>query len=214
METRSSHVTTKTDRALEDRMLAVAGDAERVEVIARARTFKRSWIELAESLTAVFERGSWERWGFESFQAYCKTELCLTPSTATKLLGSFRFLRTDAPQVIRRAREEPSSPVPSLKAVDFVARASERGAAGDEAMREIRRAAFEEGTEAPALSRRFKSIAFPVSEEDREGRLRGQLSATARRLAQLIAEPDSPVPHEVAVAVEEAVGRLLESLDE
>ena len=52
-------VETKTDRVLEDRMLSFAGDEERVEALARARNFKRSWIELAETLARVHERNSW-----------------------------------------------------------------------------------------------------------------------------------------------------------
>lgn len=204
---------TKTDRAMEDRMLAVAGDEERVEVLARARAFKRSWIELAEALAAVYERGTWQRWGFASFDAYCKGELFLTPSTAGKLLGSYRFLRTAAPRVIERTDIEPSAPVPSLRAVDFVARATERGAANRETLSEIRRAAFEEGVDAPALARRFKKVAFPVSDAEQGERIKGQLTSCARRLAALVAEPDAPVPREVAAAVEEALGRLLEALD-
>ena len=66
---------TKTDRKLEDKMLAAAGDPERADVIGKARTFKRSWLELAEALTGVLERGSWEGWGYKSFDAYCKKEL-------------------------------------------------------------------------------------------------------------------------------------------
>ena len=38
-------------------------------------------------------------------------------------------------------------------------------------------------------------------------------NAMAKRLANLIAEPDAPVPHDVAVAVEESLGRLLDALD-
>jgi len=207
-------VETKTDRALEDRMLAFAGDGERVEVLARARAFKRSWIELAEALSHVVERGSWKRWGFESFEAYCKGELHVTPATAAKLLGSFRFLNTSAPRVIARAREEPAAPVPSLAAVDFVARATERGAADRGALSEIRRAAFDEGMDAPSLSRRFREVAFPVSEAESDERLRKQIAGCARRLAQLVAEAGAPVPRRVAAAVEEAVGQLLEVLED
>jgi hypothetical protein len=207
-------VETKTDRVLEDRMLAFAGDPERVDVLSRARTFKRSWIELAEALAGVYERSSWDRWGYPSFDAYCRNELALTPSTAAKLLGSFRFLRTSAPRVVERAVREPSAPVPSLRAVDFVARATERGAAPEEALHEIRRAAFEEGVDAPALRRRFKAVAFPVSEEQRDERVRAQLVSCARRLAQLVTEPSADVPKDAARAVEEAVGQLLEALDQ
>lgn len=211
---RASVVETKTDRALEDRMLAFAGDGERVDVLARARAFKRSWIELAEALARVHDRSSWQKWGFDSFEAYCKGELHLTPATAAKLLGSFRFLRASAPRVIARAAEEPAAPVPSLAAVDFVARATDRGAADKKVLGEIRRAAFDEGVEAPALSRRFREVAFPVSEEESGDRLRRQIAATARRLAQLVAEPGSPVPRRVAAAVEETIGQLLEALED
>lgn len=204
---------TKTDRQLEDKMLAFADDGERVEVLGKARAFKRSWIELAQALSAVVERGSWERWGYRSFDAYCKTELHVTPSTAAKLLGSFRFLESSAPRVIERAESEPAAPVPDLKVVDFVARAEERGAADEDTLAEIRRAAFEEGAQAPMLSRRFKSVAFPVSDREKSDRARQQLAAAARRLATLLADADGAVPHEVAAAVEESVGRLLETLE-
>ncbi|HUS63090.1 MAG TPA: hypothetical protein VMZ28_01060 [Kofleriaceae bacterium] len=206
--------TTKTDRTMEDRMHAVAGDEERVEVLARARTFKRSWIELAEALAGVYEKGSWQRWGFQDFDAYCKNELCLTPATAAKLLGSFRFLRAAAPRVIERVQHEPSAPVPSLRAVDFVARATERGAADTKSLGEIRRAAFDEGVDAPALARRFKTVAFPVSEGERDDRVRSQIAQAAKRLAQLLAEPGAKVPRKAAAAVEEAIGELLEALEE
>ncbi|HWM84567.1 MAG TPA: hypothetical protein VNO33_01990 [Kofleriaceae bacterium] len=209
-----SAVETKTDRALEDRMLAFAGDGERVEVLARARSFKRSWIELAEALAQVYERSSWQRWGFDGFESYCKNELHVTPATAAKLLGSFRFLRASAPRVITRAHEEPAAPVPSLAAVDFVARATDRGAADNKVLGEIRRAAFDEGVEAPALSRRFREVAFPIDEAEAGDRVRRQLTSCARRLAQLVAEPGAQLPRRVAVAVEEAVGQLLEALEE
>jgi hypothetical protein len=201
--------TTKTDRELEDRMLAVAGDSERVFVLGRARAFKRSWIELAEALSQVVERGSWERWGYSSFDTYCKKELHLSPSTSAKLLGSFRFLKTSAPKIIERTRDSESAPIPDLKAVEFVAKAEERGAADEGTMAEIRRAAFEEGAQAPLLSRRFKSVAFPVSDMERESKLLQQLSSTAKKLAALLADPDLPIDHDIAARVEGDIGELL-----
>lgn len=211
---------TKTDRAMEDAMLAAAGDSERVEVIAKARAFKRTWIELAEALTKVFDRESWKKWGYDNFETYCRKELHIKKGTVHKLLGSFRFLAARAPKVIERSRFEPANDaepatpmIPSLQAVDFVARAAERGAADGDTMREMERAVFEEGAEAPLLSRRFKEVAFPVDATEKREKLRGQLGNSARRLASLIAEPDAPVPHNVAIAVEEAIGQLLDALD-
>jgi len=208
-----ARVKTKTDRVMEDAMLAAAGDDERVHVLSTCRTFKRSWIELAEALTKVFERDSWERWGFDTFDSYCSKELHIKKNTVAKLLGSFRFLNATAPKVIERSRHEPSAPIPSMKAVDFVIKAAEKGAADKSTMREITRAAFEEGVDAPKLQRRFKEVAFPVSDAEKNDRLRQQLVNGARRLANLIAEPEAPVPRDIAIAVEEALGQLLESLD-
>ncbi len=204
---------TKTDKKLEDKMLAAAGDPERAEVIAKARIFKRSWLELAEALTGVLEGGSWEKWGYSSFDGYCKKELQITPSTAAKLTGSFRFLKVNAPKIIERSHDS-NAPIPDVKAVDFVQRAEERGAADKETMAEIRRVAFDEGARAPMLARRFKSVAFPVSDVDAESKLLGQLASTSRKLATLIAEPNLPVPHAVAAAVEEALGKLLDSIED
>jgi hypothetical protein len=205
---------TKVDRALEDRMLAAAGDPQRVAVLERARAFKRTWIELAEALAGVVERGSWRRWGYDSFDAYARHELALSPSTAAKLLGSFRFLASSAPKVIERVRHEPSAPVPSLKAVDFVARATERGAADKGTLSEIRRAAFEEGIEAPMLTKRFKAVAFPVDHDGNAERLKAQITSAAKRLAALLAEADAPVPRGLAVRIEEALGELLATVDD
>ena len=211
--TASGVAPTKTDREMEDRMLAVANDPERVDVLDKARRFKRTWLELAEALTGIHERESWVRWGYDSFDDYCRRELHIKKGTVAKLLGSFRFLQSDAPAVLERSLREPGAPVPSLQAIDFMARAAERGAADKDTMAEMKRAVFDDGAEVPVLSRRFKEVAFPVDEGERREKLRGQLVTSARRLATLIAEPDAPIPHDIAVAVEETLGQLLDALD-
>lgn len=207
-----SKIITKTDRAMEDRMLAVADDPERADTLAKARAFKRTWLELAEALTRVQSQQAWQRWGFTDFEAYCRKELHLRASTVAKLLGSYRFLETSAPRVIERSRKGELSPVPSLAAVEFVAKATERGAADPDTMETIQRVAFDEGVDAPLLSRRFKEVAFPETDDDRAGRARQQIVATARRLAALIADESVPVPRPLAVRVEETLGDLLEAL--
>ncbi|MCB9564994.1 MAG: hypothetical protein H6708_31810 [Kofleriaceae bacterium] len=206
-------IITKTDRAMEDRMHAVADDPERADTLAKARAFKRTWLELAEALTRTQSQRSWERWGFTDFDAYCRKELHLRSSTVAKLLGSYRFLETSAPRVLDRARHrDQTAPVPSLGAVEFVARATERGAADDETLESIQRVAFDEGAEPSLLHRRFGEVAFPQTDEDRAGKLRAQIVATARRLSSLIAEEGAPVPRKLAISVEETMGELLEAL--
>jgi len=207
-----SKIITKTDRAMEDRMLAVADDPERADTLAKARAFKRTWLELAEALTRAQSRSLWQTWGFDDFESYCRKELHLRASTVAKLLGSYRFLESSAPRVIERSRKGELSTVPSLGAVEFVAKATERGAADPETLETIQRVAFDEGADAPLLSRRFKEVAFPQTDDDKAGRARSQIVQTARRLAALIAEDGSPVPRKIAVKLEETIGELLEAL--
>jgi len=207
-------IITKTDRQMEDRMLAVAGDPERADTLQKARAFKRTWLELAEALARVNEKRQWEKWGFSDFDAYCRKELHLRSSTVAKLLGSYRFLETSAPRVLERARDDHyESPIPSLPAVEFVQRATEKGAADEETLRSIHRVAFEEGAEAPVLARKFGEVAFPQSDRERRDKLRAQIAAAARRLSALIAEDGAPVPRQLAIRVEETVGELLEAIE-
>lgn len=208
-------IITKTDRQMEDRMLAVADDPVRADTLAKARAFKRTWLELAEALSRCHDKRLWEKWGFTDFDAYCRKELHLRGSTVAKLLGSYRFLETSAPKVIERARhsEDLSSPIPSLATVDFVQRAIEHGAADAETIQSIQRVAFEEGAEAPVLKSKFGELAFPITERERREKLRASIAGAARRLSSLIAESGAPVPKQLAVRVEETIGELLEAIE-
>ena len=209
-------ILTKTDRQMEDRMLAVADDPMRADTLQKARAFKRTWLELAEALTRVQSLKSFEGWGYTDFDAYCRKELHLRGSTVAKLLGSYRFLETSAPRVIERARnsiDNFESPIPSLPAVEFVQKATERAAADPETLETIQRVAFDEGLDAPVLARRFKDVAFPQTERDQREKSRAAIAATARRLSTLLAETASPVPKKLAIRVEELVGELLEAIE-
>lgn len=207
-------ILTKTDRQMEDRMIAVSGDPLRSDTLQKARAFKRTWLELAEALTKVQGNRSWEPWGYTDFDAYCRKELHLRGSTVAKLLGSYRFLETSAPRVIERARGDHfESPIPSMPAVEFVQKATERGSADAETLETIQKFAFDEGVDAPMLARKFKDVAFPETDREKREKLRAAIAAAARRLSSLIAESDSPVPKKLAIRVEEMVGELLEAIE-
>lgn len=208
-----SKIITKTDRQMEDRLLAVSGDAERADTLAKARAFKRTWLELADALARVQKHESWRRWGFTDFDAYCKKELHLRSSTVAKLLGSYRFLESSAPTVLERARQLPEEPIPSIATVEFVQKATERGAADEATLADMRRFAFEEGAEAPMLAKKFKEVAFPEDDAEKKERVRAQLVGAARRLVALLGEDGLPVPKAMAKRTEDAVNELLGALE-
>ena len=208
-------ILTKTDRKMEDTLLAVADDPVRADTLQKARSFKRTWLELAEALTRVSEKRLWQGWGYPDFDAYCRKELHLRGSTVAKLLGSYRFLETSAPRVIERAREVESldAPIPSIPVVEFVKRATEEGNADEETLRTIHRVAFDEGAEAPALKKSFGDIVFPQSAREKKDKMRAAIAAAARRLSALVAENGAPLPRELAIRVEETIGELLEAIE-
>ncbi len=207
-------IITKTDRMMEDRMLAVANDPERADTLAKARAFKRTWLELAQALARCSDKRLWEKWGFSDFDAYCRKELHLRNSTVAKLLGSYRFLESSAPRVIERAHKDNyESPIPSLATVEFVQKATDHGSADEETLQTIHRVAFEEGAEAPVLKSKFGELVFPQTDRERRDKIRAQIAGAARRLSALIAEESSPVPKKLAIKVEETIGELLEAIE-
>ncbi len=210
----TSKILTKTDRAMEDQMLAVSSDPVRADTLQKARAFKRTWLELAEVLNRANDKKLWEQWGFSDFDAYCRKELHLRGSTVQKLLGSYRFLETSAPRVIERARNDHfEAPIPSIQTVEFVEKATREGHADEETLATIRRGAFEEGLEKTVLAKKFGDLVFPVSASDRKEKQRAQIAAAARRLSSLVAEDGAPVPKALAIRIEEVVGELLEKIE-
>jgi hypothetical protein len=189
-----------------------ADDPERAEMIARARRFKASWFELAESLTQLRRDEAWRRWGFADFESYCKKELHLKPDTVDKLTGSFAFLRARAPEVLRRDGRE--APLPTYQAVDFLRRVEEESDAPPDTIREIRRKVLDEGTELPKLSRVYRQVVFPVDEDDARGKKRAQLRQSVDKIVELLAlaREEGWVPATLCAEIEEPLQRLQSAL--
>ncbi len=142
---------TNVDRALAALEEQHADDPERVELLRRTRRFKSSWLQLGEALSEVKKGKTWERWGYETFEAYAKAELKLRMDTVEKLTGSFLFLHKSAPEVLRRDPLE--NHLPSYQAIDFLRRAEERNEQDKnvsiETMDEVRHKILDEGVRWP-----------------------------------------------------------------
>ena len=201
---------TKTDAALAEAERAHTDDPERAEVLARARRFKASWIELAESLSSVKRSGHWKNWGYDSFEAYAKGELRIRQETADKLTGSYSFLKRRAPSVLERDALEER--IPSYQAVDFLRRAEASEGAPKGAVEEIRRRVLEDAAPVASIARAYGDVVFPIDGEQRKARDALGLKNVARRLRDLLGETHA-VPRKLASEVDGALGRLLEALE-
>ena len=108
--------------------------SERHKILSAARRFKASWVELGEQLTQTREQGSYKKWGYTTFEAYCRRELHIRQDTANKLTRSFSFLRDHQPAVLEK-RE--GAAMPGLDVVDLLSRAQNQSAMSQESMGNI-----------------------------------------------------------------------------
>lgn len=206
---------TNVDRALAALEEQHADDPERVELLRRTRRFKSSWLQLGEALAEVKRGKTWERWGYETFEAYAKAELKLRMDTVEKLTGSYMFLHKRAPEVLRRDPLE--SHLPSYQAIDFLRRAEERNeeekTVSDETMVEVRAKILDEGVPMATVARLYKDSLFPVSPADKKTKDKKELKSVASKLKELLAETNA-VPRRLASTVGSAIDELLSELAE
>jgi hypothetical protein len=206
---------TNVDRALAALEEKHADDPERALLLRRTRRFKASWLELAEALAEARKSGSWERWGYDSFDTYTKSELKLRPDTVEKLTGSYLFLHKRAPEVLKR--DPLDAPLPSYQAIDFLRRAEERAAEDDtvpdETIDDIRKKILDDAVPVATVARLYKDTLFPVPEEEKKGKDRHAVKSAAQKLRDLLGETNA-VPKKVASDVSEALDRLLDELGE
>jgi len=210
---------TNVDRALEALEEQHADDPERVEVLRRTRRFKSSWLQLGEALAEVKRGNTWQRWGYESMEAYAKAELKMRMDTVEKLTGSYMFLHKSAPEVLRR--DPCATHLPSYQAIDFLRRAEERNeqsvreggdhTVSEETMGEVRKKVLDEGVPMATVARLYKDSLFPVSDADKKTRDKKELKAAATKLRELLAETHA-VPRRLASTVGDAIDELLTEL--
>lgn len=181
---------TKVDLALAALEERHADDPERVELLRRTRRFKASWLELAQALADVRKGGTWERWGYDSFEAYTRGELKLRQETVDKLTGSFTFLHKRAPEILQR--DPLDTPLPSYQAIDFLRRAEEKAEQDDtvseETMVDLRKKVLEDGAPIATVSRLYKDTLFPVSATEKRDKDHQGLKSSAKKLKDLLAE--------------------------
>jgi hypothetical protein len=208
------------------------GDPKRIEAVRRAQNFRRSWLDLAEILIEVRSRNLFEKWGYADLYAYAEDELTLKRATVDKLTVSYNTLERHAPQVLER--DGVATKIPSYDALDYYQRTVgelERDEVSDEAAneaprrgkipqlpdpelrREFEEAVFNEGQPVSELRRRFDPHFFPKPKGAEELDRLKKASATARKLAELIAEIEG-LPEAMIRKLEGELGKLRSALDE
>lgn len=170
-------------------------ESDRYQVLATAKRFKSSWVELGEKLLRVSREGLFRQWGYDSFEEYCSREVRIKKPTAEKLTLAYRYMEKDEPELISRRTE--LKPPPDFRSVDLLRRAREEEDFNDEEYAELRRAVVEEERSHPTVLKRFKEVSAARSDEpiDPKIPLKAALAAARRLDSALHALPQPPEQH-------------------
>ncbi|HBQ14325.1 MAG TPA: hypothetical protein DEF51_25395 [Myxococcales bacterium] len=176
--------------------MAGGDEAYRMKVVSVARVFKRSWVDMAESLVEVRKRRLFERWGYETLHGFALEELNIKRSTVEKLTGSYAALETHVPHVLQW--DGVAQQVPDMEAVDYFAKAVDPRPKreGEDAppppepdvVAELKQAIFEDQVSTPSLRRRFNPVLNPKDEGQQRIDLLNRVRANSRRLEALVSE--------------------------
>ena len=188
---------TKGEMAIERIMGELDPQSERYRVLATARQFKSSWVELGEKLLEVQQKGLFRHWGYDSFEDYCAREVRIKQPTAQKLTLAYRFLEKEEPELLARRTE--LKPLPDYRSVDLLRQAREELDLPAEDYAGLRRAVVEEERSHPTVQKRFRQAAGTPEAADPALTLRHALAAAGRLQAAL--QPLPALPAEFIDAV-------------
>ena len=179
----------------------------RQTVLMAAKRFKSSWVEFGKLLTRVRHEGSFQEWGYDSFEAYCFAELRIKKATADKLTRSYSFLDKHEPKAM--AQTDVAESAPPWEVVQVLADAEERGQLSSQEYKSIRDSIW--NNEKPVSELRRELVEqFPAPEAPRNDRADlKRLTSAARKLAEELHQARK-VPKSVA----ERADALADDLDE
>ena len=197
---------TKGSQHIEQLMQQLSPESERYQVLATAKQFKSSWVELGEWLARISSNKRFSEWGFASFEDYCTREVRIRRQTAEKLLLAFRFLERKEPGLLERKQ---GRALPDYRSVDLLRQAAEEKHFSMAEYGELRQAVLEEERSHPAVAKQFRDLAHSHQPEQKTIHLHRNALMAAKRLATGLQEiPD--IPCELSQAIELLIDFLQE----
>jgi hypothetical protein len=184
----------KGELRIERLMQELEPGSERYQVLASARRFKSSWVELGEQLLRVQAQRSFREWGYGSFEEYCSREIRIKQPTAQKLTLAYRYLEQEEPQLLVRRTE--LEPPPDYRCVDLLRRARHEQELPEQQYAELRRAVLEEERSHPTVLARFRELSAPHQPEDERRRQQLKAALAAARRLQTALAPLTGLPEE------------------
>ncbi|OGR32706.1 MAG: hypothetical protein A2091_02350 [Desulfuromonadales bacterium GWD2_61_12] len=172
----------KGETVIEQLMAELDPESERYRILATAKRFKSSWVELGEKLLRLQTSGGFRDWGYSTFEEYCSREVRIRKPTAEKLTQAYRFLEREEPELLARPTE--IKPLPDYRSIALLRQAQNEELPGG-AYGKLRAAVMEEDKGHQAVLRQYREVTAERRSEDRLLGYRNALAA-ARRLRTVL----------------------------
>ncbi|MBP5232016.1 MAG: hypothetical protein J6333_01265, partial [Planctomycetes bacterium] len=134
----SATTLSRLDRQLQD----LSPDSTRYQVLMAVRKFRSNWVELGRLLSDVAYGGDYKEWGYDDFEVYCAKELGLKKPTVHKLMVSYNYMKTYAPERLKAPDAERGYDVPDYQTVELLNQARQSDRLDDSAKDDLHRRAF------------------------------------------------------------------------
>lgn len=140
-------------------------DQLRQKTLEAAKRHKASWIELGQYLHTIYKEKLFRHWGFFAFETYCKKELSIKETTASKLLKSYLFLEKEEPRMASAdfSEEETPTGIPHYESINLLRLAKENKKITPSDFADLRRAVLNHGKEPKEIRAQVKKF---LSEEE------------------------------------------------
>ena len=191
-------------------------DPIRHRLLECARNFKSSWIDLGQSLYAVWKDKLYREWGYMTFEAYTAKEIGIKKPTALKLLKSYYFLEREEPAFLQKERSQETgvAAAPSYESVNVLRLAKAKKTLDEDEYRALKRDVLVSGKDAGDVRKNLASIMRQREELDpeevREKRREVFLKRLVATLKALAAEagPSKMLPQSILSELSRLTARI------
>jgi hypothetical protein len=200
----------KGAQLIEQLMQQLPPESERYKVLASAKRFKSSWVELGEWLGRVSTASQFQEWGYTSFEDYCSKEIRIRRQTAEKLLLAYRFMEREEPRLLESHGDRP---LPDYRSMDLLRKAREEQRFSQNEYDELRKTVIDEERSHPIVAKQFRDIAQNYQPDQQANRRCKTALSAARRLSTSLMEIDD-IPAEFSQSLGGLIGLLEDRVEE
>lgn len=200
-------VKTKAEALIDQLMQQLDPASPRYHVLASARQFKSSWVDLGEKLLKVKREGLFQEWGYQDFIDYCRKEVRIKQPTAQKLTLAYRYLEQKEPDLLQQ--DKGLQPLPDYRSVDLLRQAEEEQRLSQDEMSQLRHAVLSENRSFPTVRQRFNQANRSHQGGSEQHRMAVQAALSAGRRLSSALEGLNDLQEEIAGPLE----RLIENLE-